>query len=80
MEFFFGEKTRCSLFVAAILDYTRRGGAGRAVVDKKATRGEEAGGREGTPTGELSPVSLNPLTMTLNGDMSRTRCGPIKIK
>ena len=35
----------------AILDNTRRGGAGRAVVDKKATWGEEAGGREGTPTG-----------------------------
>ena len=50
------------------------------VVDKKVTRGRGAGGKEGTPTGELFPVSLNPLTMTLNGDMSRFRCGPIKIK
>ena len=66
--------------MAAILDNTRRGGAGRAVVDKKVTLGRGAGGKEGTPTGELFPVSLNPLTMTLNGDMSRIRCGPIEIK
>ena len=30
--------------MAAILDNTRSGGAGRAVVDKKATREEGAGG------------------------------------
>ena len=70
--------------MAAILDNRRREGAGRAVVDRKVTRGRGAGGakrgKEGTTTRELSPVSLNLLTITLNGDMSRTRCGPIKIR
>jgi len=66
--------------MAAILDKTRHRGAERAVVDKKAKRGERgAGGREETPTGELSLVS-HPLTMTLNGNMSCTHCGPMKIK
>ena len=42
--FFFDEKTRCLLFVAAILDNTLRGGAKRAVVDKRAMRREGAEG------------------------------------
>ena len=32
--------------LAAILENTRRGGAGRAIVDKEATRGEGGGRRE----------------------------------
>ena len=67
---FFGEKTRCSLFVAAMLDNTRRGGAGRAVVDKKVTRGRGAGGsrREKSERGFLLP-SPSPLSRFLRSPL-----------
>lgn len=61
----------------------RRGGVGRAVVDKKAMRGEGGGRREkreGMFIGELYSVSFNLLIMTFNGDMLYIRCGLIKIK
>ena len=70
---FFDEKTRCSLFVAAMLDNTRRGGAGRAVVDKKVTRGRGAGGSrcEKSERGFLLP-SPSPLSRFLRSPLQST--------
>jgi len=53
--------------LAAILENTPRGGAGRAIVDKEATRGEGGGRRQKKERllDNYSPMSLNPLTMTL---------------
>ena len=75
--------------LAAILENTRRGGAGRAIVDKEATRGEGGGRREKKERllDNYPPMSLNPLTMTLTVtchalamDQSKSSKGPIVFK
>ena len=75
--------------LAAILENTRRGGAGRAIVDKEATRGEGGGRREKKERllDNHPPMSLNPLTMTLTVtchalamDQSKSSKGPIVFK
>ena len=72
--------------MAAILENTRRGGAGRAIVDKEATQGEKGGRREKKERllDNYPPMSLNPLTMTLMVtchalamDQSKSSKGPI---
>jgi len=75
--------------LAAILENTRRGGAGRAMVDQEATRGEGGGRREKKERllDNYPPMSLNPLTMTLTVtchvlamDQSKSSKGPIVFK
>ena len=79
--------------MAAILENTRRGGAGRAIVDKEATGGG-GGGREARKErrkerllDNYPPMSLNPLTMTLTAtchalamDQPKSSKGPIVLK
>ena len=75
--------------LTTILENTRRGGAGRAIVDKEATRGEGGGRCEKNERllDNYPPMSLNPLTMTLTVtchalamDQSKSSKGPIVFK